>query len=253
MGLFKRLFGNNKEMLHVEVGISHEYVKPEIPNASVLYKKTCPEMIRYKIRGRDNRSKRLCTVKKIVLASVDQSSVIATTNLYDIQSCEVIIPDPPTERQLSYATDLGIIISDNYSKDDISCLITRALYEEDRDDMIPVDQSLAKMAADRDIYLSVFSGEKRALDYLWFKFEEDDKLRFLIFCIHQNLQGEKDYDIGCSSYLDLYDRFVESHRDDQQLRRSLSRYVGSDLSLHKAPNRNRMAYTIVTEFLASAR
>jgi len=77
MGLFKRLFGNNKATLHVEVGISHEYVKHEIPDASVLYKKTCPEMIRYKIRGRDNRSKRLCTVKKVVLASVDQNSVIA--------------------------------------------------------------------------------------------------------------------------------------------------------------------------------
>lgn len=253
MGLFKRLFGNNKETLHVEIGISHEYVKHEIPDASVLYKKTCPEMIRYKIRGRDNRSKRLCTVKKVVLASVDQNSVIAATNLYDVQSCEVIIPDPPTERQLSYAADLGIVISDNYSKDDISCLITRAVYEEDRDDMIPVDQSLAKMAADYDIYLSMFSGEKRVLDCLWVKFEEDEKLKFLIFCIHQNLLGKKDYDIDHSSYLDLYGRFAEAHRDDQQLRRSLSRYVGSDLSLHKAPNRNRMAYTIVAEFLASTR
>lgn len=103
----------------------------------------------------------------------------------------MIIPDPPTERQLRYAADLGIVISDNYSKDDISCLITRAVYEEDRDDMIPVDQSLAKMAADYDIYLSMFSGEKRVLDCLWVKFEEDEKLKFLTFCIHQNLLGKK--------------------------------------------------------------
>lgn len=43
MGLFKRLFGRNKETLHTKVKITHEYVKHDVhkvPSAKVLYKKT---------------------------------------------------------------------------------------------------------------------------------------------------------------------------------------------------------------------
>lgn len=253
MGLFKRLFGRNKETLHTEVKITHEYVKHDVhkvPSAKVLYKKTCPEMIRYKIRGRNNQTQRLCTVKMVALASDDQNAVIAATNLYDVQSCEVILPDPATERQINYAADLGIINPEQYSKDDMSCLITRATHEEDRDDMTPVDQSLAKMAAQYGIYLSVFSGEKRALDCLWLKFTEEEKIRFLIFCIHQNLLRKQTYDLEQSSFIDLYDRFVKDYHNDQRLLRSLSNYIGSDLSLHKELNKQRNAYKIVSEYLS---
>ena len=235
--------------LHTEVNITREYVKPEIPSAKVLYKKTCPEMVRYKIRGRNKDTKRLCTVRKIALASADQNSVIAATGLYDVQSCEVIPPEPATERQISYAADLGIVHPEQYSKDEISCLITRAKNDTDRDDMTSVDVSLARMAADRDIYLSVFSGEKGVLDSLWRQFTEEEKMQFLIFCIHQNLLGKRDYDLAHSPFLDLYDRFVNEYRADEQMHRSLMRYTGSDLSLQKAPNVNRNAYRIVRDYL----
>lgn len=250
MGLFKRLFGGNNEALLVEVNVSHERINPEIPPASTLYKKTCPEMVRYKIRGRNNRTKRLCTVRTVALASDDQNVIIKTADLYDIQSCEVVLPDPATERQISYATDLGIVHPEQYSKDDMSCLITRATHEEDRDDTIPVDQSLAKMAAVHGIYLSVFSGEKRALNALWLQFTEEEKLRFLVFCIHQTHLKKTDYNLEYSPYRDLYERFVRDYRDDQRLLRSLSNYIGSDLSLHRELNKQRNAYKIVSEYLS---
>lgn len=256
MGLFKWLLGGGKKekeaetvILHTEVNITREYVKPEIPSAKVLYKKTCPEMVRYKIRGRNKDTKRLCTVRKVALASADQDSVIAATGLYDVQSCEVIPPDPATERQISYAADLGIVRPEQYSKDELSCLITRAKNDTDRDDMVPVDTSLARMAVDRDIYLSVFSGEKGALDSLWRQFTEDEKMRFLIFCIDQNLSGKQDYDLQHSPHLDLYDHFANEYRTDEPLHRSLTRYTGSDLSLQKTPNTNRNAYRIVRDYL----
>lgn len=251
MGFFKRLFSSNDEVaVHVEVGISHEHIKPVIPNANILYKKTCPEMVRYKIRGRNNRTKRLCTIRLVAMASDAQDSVIETTDLYNVQSCEVLLPDPATERQVSYATDLGIIHPEQYSKDDMSCLITRATHDEERDDMIPVDQSLAKLIAEHGIYLSVFCGEKRALNSLWIQFTEEEKLRFLIFCIHQTYLKKTDYNLEQSPYLDLYDRFVRDYRDDQQLHRSLSNYIGSDLSLHKELNKQRNAYKIVSKYLS---
>lgn len=250
MGLFKRLFGENDEAIHVEVSISCERMNPEIPPANILYKKTCPEMVRYKIRGRNNRTKRLCTVRIVALASDDQSVIIKTADLYDVQSCEVVLPDPATERQISYATDLGIVHPERYSKDDMSCLITRATHEENRDDTIPVDQSLAKLAAVHGIYLSVFSGEKRALNALWLQFTEEEKLRFLAFCIHQTHLRKTDYNLEYSPYLDLYDRFVRDYHDDPRLLRSLSNYIGSDLSLHRELNKQRNAYKIASEYLS---
>ena len=143
----------------------------------------------------------------------------------------------------------GINLSDDYTKEDISCLITRAVHEEDRDDMIPVDLSLAKMVADHNICLSVFSGEKRALNALWFQLSKEEQLRFFIFCIHQNRLKCHSYDLEHSPYLDYYDRFVKEYKDNESLRRSLSGYVGSDLSLNKKPNKQRNAYKIANEFL----
>ena len=115
--------------------------------------------------------------------------------------------------------------------------------------MIPVDLSLAKMVAEHNICLSIFSGEKRALNALWFQLSKEEQLKFFIFCIHQNRLKCHSYDLEHSPYLDYYDRFVEEYKDNESLRRSLSGYVGSDLSLNKKPNKQRNAYKIANAFL----
>lgn len=242
MGLLGRLFG---------FGRPDESIMDESPNLDCidLQKKTCPEMNIYKIRGRHPETKRLRTVRRVALEPADQEAVIASSGLYDIQFCEIEEQELPSERQINYAIDLGINLSDDYTKEDISCLITRAVHEEDRDDMIPVDLSLAKMVAEHNICLSIFSGEKRALNALWFQLSKEEQLKFFIFCIHQNRLKCHSYDLEHSPYLDYYDRFVEEYKDNESLRRSLSGYVGSDLSLNKKPNKQRNAYKIVNEFL----
>lgn len=244
MGFLKRLFGT--PVVHTEVEIAHGKVEPQV-NLKNLYKKTCPKMNVYKIRGRNRATGRIRTVRKVALASSSQEEVVASCSLYDIQSFEVDM-EPPTEAQLNYAKDLGVAVSDNYSKNDVSCLITRASSDDGRDDMIPVDINLAKMLADRDVCLSEFSGEKRALDLLWTQLSEGEKIRFFIFCIHQNCLRKQDYDLENSPYLDLYNDFINKYRDNQQFKKSLAGYIGSDLSLHKEPNRRRNAYKIASEY-----
>ena len=248
MGLLGRLFGFGRPKLRIDATIEDS---PSIPRLSKeeLHKKTCPKMNVYKIRGRHPETKRLRTVRRVALEPIDQEALFASSGLYDIQSFEIEELEAPSERQISYAIGLGINLSDDYTKEDVSCLITRAVHEEDRDDMIPVDPSLARLAADYNIYLSEFSGEKRALDTLWYQLPKEEELIFFIFCIHQNLLGNHDYDFRNSPHLDLYGRFAEEYKDNESLRRSLRNYYGSDLSLNKKPNKQRNAYKIASEFL----
>lgn len=247
MGLFKRLF--SKPTVQIEVGITHELVESPRMDSNDLYRKTCPKMQIYKIRGRSCETKRLRTIRKVALDSADRDKIISFSGLYDVQTFETIEKELPTEAQINYATDLGIALSDKYSKNDLSCLISRMTGDTDRDDMIPVELNLAKLAAEHNVYLSEFSGEKRALNCLWSQLSEDEKILFFIFCVHQNILNDCNYNLRHTPYLDLYECFVRDYRDDQQLLRSLSNYVGSDLSLHKEPNRQRNAYKIASEYL----
>ena len=254
LNLFKRLFGGKPEpsesaKASFSVTLTHSVHETPLPPKEELYKLTCPKMYIFKVRGRYPETKRLRTVKCFTLDPDDRDSIISQSGLYDIQSIEETSLDPATDAQISYATHLGIELSPDYSIRDLSCLITRAIRDEDRDDITPVDYNLAKMAAHRGIYLSQFSGEKNALDCLWASFSIDERLRFLIFCIHQNFLNKQDYDIEHSPYLDRYNKFAEENISNQQLLRSLSNYCGSDLSLYRNPNRQRNAYKIAVEYL----
>jgi hypothetical protein len=250
MGFFRRLFGERTLNIRTEVTVDHERCEvPRRPIAKEIYVKTCPEMHVYKIRGRSPETKRLRTVRRVHLSSSSREEVIASCGLYDVQEIEILEQEPPTESQIRYAVSLGIALSDEYSKEDLSCLITRVINEEDRDDTTPVDYNLAKLAADHNIYLSAYSGEKRALDSLWLQFAEDERLLFFIFCTHQKYLKKRDYDLYHSPYISVYKKFVEDYRSDEQFQRSLSRYIGSDLSVYKAPNMRRNACKIATEYL----
>lgn len=162
MGLFKRLF--SKPTVQIEVGITHELIKSPRMDSNDLYRKTCPKMQIYKIRGRSFETKRLCTIRRVALDSADRDEIISFSGLYDVQTFEAIERELPTEAQINYAMDLGITLSDEYSKDDLSCLISRMTGETNRDDMIPVELNLAKLAADHNVYLSEFSGEKKSFE-----------------------------------------------------------------------------------------
>lgn len=84
MGLFKRLF--SKPTVQIEVGITHELIKSPRMDSNDLYRKTCPKMQIYKIRGRSFETKRLCTIRRVALDSADRDEIISFSGLYDVQN-----------------------------------------------------------------------------------------------------------------------------------------------------------------------
>lgn len=214
-----------------------------------LYRKTCPEMISYKIRGRAADTNRIRTEIAVRLKPFEPEDFKKEGTFTEIKTVELIQPEPPSIRQVGYAENLGIQLPDHCCKEDVSCLISRFAGETDRDNMIDVRPTLANYAARKGVFLSVYSGEMRALNLLWYSLSDEEKIIFFIFCIHQNLIGNKEYDVINSTYYPAYKEFANEVSNNIEFLRSIARYVGSDLSLNQKPNEKRNAYAIAREFL----
>ena len=80
-------------------------------------------MMRYEIKGKgkDTGRKR----KRVYMAKNEQDAIqLAEDDGTIIEEIKELPPDPPTERQLDYAKDLGIAIPPDATDDDVSNLIS---------------------------------------------------------------------------------------------------------------------------------
>ena len=85
--------------------------------------------------------------------------------------------EPPTQKQLDYARDLGISISEDMSKDDVSCCIDRTLNL----DSVPASVDLLRLAQSLGCQISPYASEERAIGTLVWKVEKDNILRACLY------------------------------------------------------------------------
>lgn len=213
-----------------------------------LFLVTCPEMVAYKVKGKSAVTHRIRTEERVSLASdpYDPSSDHAFS---EVMSCEKFI-FPATEAQLNYLRILQVDFPPGLSLRDASCLISRARGEIKDDEFMPVSLELAEIAAKKGVYLSKFCIEEWALAAVWDKMNNSERVEFFIFCLYQNLAGNKDYKLEESKALPLFEEFMKKYEYDETFLRYLKAYCGSELSVFKPfVNRNRGAYKVAYSFL----
>ena len=213
-----------------------------------LLLETCPEMIEYTVRGRSVITHRVRTEDRVSLASdpYDPSSDSAFSEIISYEKCFY----PATEAQLNYLSDLRVDFPPGISLDDASCLISRAIGEIEVDDIIPVQKELAEAAAQKGVLLSKYCVDGMALTKIWPKMNNSEKVEFFIFCLYQNIVGNKDYKLEESKALPLIEEFREKYENDETFLRYITVYYGSELSVFKPfVNRNRGAYKVAYSFL----
>lgn len=213
-----------------------------------LLLKTCPEMVEYTVRGRSVITHRIRTEERVSLASdpYDPSSDSAFSEIISCEKCFY----PATEAQLNYLRVLNVDFPPGLSLRDASCLISRALGEIEPDELIPVSKELAEIAAAKGIYLSKYCLDGLALNEIWYRMANSEKVEFFIFCLYQNLVGNKDYKLEESKTLPLFEEFREKYENDETFLRYIAVYCGSELSVFKPfVNHNRGAYKVAYSFL----
>ena len=143
------------------------------------------EWHRYKVQGVNSETGRKGTVKIIARNEDAAAEELLNRDLlppYTFQEEEF---EPPTDRQVNYAIDLGLRISPTMNRKDVSALIDKKL-DEDNDP----DEDLMTFAYDKNIYFSAYIGEKSLCNLIFDTLETADKIAF--FCFAVNSQSYRD-------------------------------------------------------------
>lgn len=232
MKIFDRLFKSHSEQCKNERKEKIEYL--------------CPQMYMYRVKGRFVPTKRVRTEIIVSMTPIAMDSDFSKFNMYEIKSIEVVNDETASIAQIEYADNLNIDIPDPAFKEDLSCLISKKTGE---DDYTVVNNSLASFAAERGIFLSRFCGEQKALDLIWRRISDQEKMMFFISTIHMSLLNRQTYGYADSTFRNVYIGFVERYSKSTTFLKSISHYNGSDLSLNKRQNTKRNAYVIAKAFL----
>lgn len=182
------------------------------------------EWHKYKIQGVNSKTNRKKTVRILAKNEIEAENKLAEVGIIDPLVWEEEEFEEPTERQISYARDLGINITPEMTKDDVSCLIDIKV-----DNDISADHSLMDYAYDKNIYFSDLIGEKRLFNLVFNALSPKDKTEFFCFCVYKYLDDYDDFNPeNCPHYRDIQE-FAEIYYLDTSFQKSMNNYQGEDL------------------------
>lgn len=197
-------------------------LKPQQKTEIISY---TPVLIKhYEITGINKETNRK---KKIIVYA--KTKEIAETKVLELgllppYKTEVIF-DEPTDRQIEYAKALGISIPENASFEDVSCLISRKV-DDDNNDPNP---GLLEFADNRDMISSKYHGKKSLYNLVFNNLTGTDKIAFFVFCIYRYFSDDRHANLDTHPYKEIFYQFADSVATDNSFLKSLNRYSGSDL------------------------
>lgn len=189
------------------------------------------EWHKYKIQGVNSKTNRKKTVRILAKDEIEAEDKLIEMGIIEPYEWEEEDFDEPTERQISYAMDLGIIISPKMTRHDVSCLIDIKV-----DNDIYADSSLKDYAYDKNIYFSDCIGEKRLFNLIFSTLNPKDKTEFFCFTVYKYLAGYEDFNPEtCPHYADIK-KFAEMYYFDNSFQKSMDNYQGEDLRFFGTEN-----------------
>jgi hypothetical protein len=118
--------------------------------------------------------------------TADQARTLAEADGMVISTIVELPPEPPTESQLAYAKDLGVVTPADASKDEVSDLIDARLQRDK-----PAAPSLHALAAKHGVTVTQYTGKKALFDRLFLHLSEpgreEDLAAWFTFRVYREL------------------------------------------------------------------
>lgn len=201
----------------------------------------------YRVEGINPKNNKIKFKTVVLLNSTNEEEIRLKSNLIDITNIEPIIYEP-NERQIKYAKDLDIEISEDMNRRDISCLISRVT-GEDYFTQTPLE--VAQLLAERNLHSSSYASIRENYNILYHSFSETERYIFFAYSVYQELYGFECYDYTKHSKYDLFCEFAREFCDKERFVESFNNcYCGSKLiPKAKIKGKNSVAYKLCKEFL----
>lgn len=197
---------------------------------------------KYKVTGIDEQGKRkikLCT-------GVDSQQAIekaANEGLLPPFETEPMEYDPPTERQLNYLKNLGVVIPDNITKDDAINMISRVVGEDSEEGPHP---SLVALAMGLKTEFSAFVGASGLLRAIIGQSRDRDLAALYAYGVRQSMRGGLFRNMLDDPDLPAFYAFADMVVADPALMRSLRGRTADDF---KSPHHGTAIYKAATAYL----
>lgn len=208
----------------------------------------------FKVAGKHIETKRVRTLKINAIDEEDAIELAKNSGLETIESIEVIPFEPPTERQIEYATDLGITIPDDACKWDVSTLIDRVVER----DGTPREE-LIEFATNRRLFFSKYIGKSALYNLIFRELPDLDRVAFFVFCVYRHISDDRHANLDTHPYRDRFYEFAENHVKDERFMKSMNRYSGGQLKffgeltingwIHTGGSVNTIAFKAARQFL----
>lgn len=182
------------------------------------------EWHKYKVRGVSKETGRKRTLKLVAQNREKAEAELMTRGLLPPYEFEEEEFEPPTDRQIDYAIDLGIKISPTLTKKDLSALISKKV-DDDED----ASEGLMKFAYDKNIYVSPYIGEKELWNTLFSNLEPLDKTAFFCFAVYRSMTGESISNPDEEPMRSVFYEFANLYLLDDSFQRSMEDYSGEEI------------------------
>lgn len=194
---------------------------------------------KYKVTGINPLTNRRKSAIVVIEESADLSEIEKKSGLIKVSNKEKIL-EPPTQKQMSYAKDLGISISNDMTKGDLACIIHRLLdvnepFREAWENAEEPSKILWDKVIARNEWCSAYTSELGLVESYFFTCPTlKDKLIFylaLMYCKQNNI---KDYNIWILPVYNTISEIADELSNDESFCKSFSsegNIKGEDLIL----------------------
>ena len=193
---------------------------------------------KYRCKAKYSETGRNRTVELTAFSEKDAKLELSNRGFEEPMSVSAIAFPRPTEAQIDYCRDLGILIPKNACKEDVRALISKHL----NNDSIP-NPELLQYATDMKIGLSYYIGKKELYDYIFDCLELRDKIAFFAFSIYRFVTNDRYGNLYRHPKKAIFYEFADEKIEDKSFIKSMNSYDGSSLRYFGTINVNGNTYS----------
>lgn len=206
---------------------------------------------KYKVKGRNKSTKRMRTVEVVAWNQASDEDILQKACLTEPYEIQVIGFEKPTEKQISYARELGVCIPRNASKKDASILISRAVNQEPiRQEKAPKDM-LEILIKKLGIYIPAYAGEKEMNIAFYYSMKTmEERYAYFAMKVYAQSTGKNYHFIyeASKEERERFREFAKEYKNDKSFTASFDRYHPEEISVKGKIKRKLKAYELANAF-----
>ena len=207
----------------------------------------------YYVKGKNPNTHRIKKETVVVEATASAEEIQRKSGLLPPYEIVFIPPDPPTEKQIAYAKERGVIFPPDASIRDASIFLTR--YENERPIIQPpTPDSFIRYVIGKNIFVHAYAGIHETSNLYLNGVSEAERVAFFCMRVFGCITKKYYYFLenASKSEQDIFWEFANLNKDDKAFMRSIDCYSADDLPLNACPSLKKLkAYNMAVEFLVT--